>query len=90
MDERIRSFATQPNYGRGIPVLVSGYDLSPIALDILGVKARTVGREEVHVYNTAVLQELDNPDLTKKYHDHLVATTKFLALITEDREGVGG
>eukprot|EP00971_Amphidinium_carterae_P137719 2729727-Amphidinium_carterae.1 len=38
IDERIRMVSTQPNYGRGIPVLVSGYDLSPFALDILGVK----------------------------------------------------
>eukprot|EP00971_Amphidinium_carterae_P214327 4253611-Amphidinium_carterae.3 len=90
MDERIKSIATQPNYGRGIPVLVSGYELSPISLEILGVKARSVGREEVHLYNMAVLQELDNPDLTRRYNDHMVATTKFLTTITEKGEGVGG
>eukprot|EP00971_Amphidinium_carterae_P351547 6492160-Amphidinium_carterae.1 len=90
IDERIRMVKTQPNYGRGIPVLVSGYDLSPFALDILGVKGRSVGREEIHVYNMAVLRELDNPDLTKKYNDHIAATTKFLAMITDEEEGVGG
>eukprot|EP00971_Amphidinium_carterae_P330004 6462845-Amphidinium_carterae.1 len=65
IDDRIKMMSTQPNYGRGIPVLVSGYDLSPFALDILGVKGRLVGRDEVHVYNLAVLRELDNPELTK-------------------------
>eukprot|EP00971_Amphidinium_carterae_P080498 1592859-Amphidinium_carterae.1 len=78
---------TQPNYGRGIPVLVCGYDLSPFALDILGVKGRSVGREEIHVYNMAVLRELDNPELTKKYNNHIAATTKFLAMITDEEEG---
>eukprot|EP00971_Amphidinium_carterae_P067285 1331925-Amphidinium_carterae.1 len=90
IDERIRMVSTQPNYGRGIPVLVSGYDLSPLALDILGVKGRSAGREEIHIYNTAVLRELDNPELTKKYNDHTAATTKFLATITDEEEGVGG
>eukprot|EP00971_Amphidinium_carterae_P285511 5668827-Amphidinium_carterae.1 len=52
-DSRIKMVSTQPNYGRGIPVLVSGYDLSPFALDILGVKGRSAGREEIHTYNAA-------------------------------------
>eukprot|EP00971_Amphidinium_carterae_P211883 4204685-Amphidinium_carterae.2 len=81
MDERIKMMTTQPNYGRGIPVL---------PLDILGVKGRSVGRQEVHVYNLAVLRELNNPDLTKKYNDHMIATTKFLTTITDEGEGVGG
>eukprot|EP00971_Amphidinium_carterae_P164081 3252827-Amphidinium_carterae.6 len=64
MDDRIRRISTQPNYGRGIPVLVSGYELSPITLELLGHKARFVDREEAHRRNMAVLQELDNPDLS--------------------------
>eukprot|EP00971_Amphidinium_carterae_P090860 1798464-Amphidinium_carterae.2 len=55
MDARIKKIATQPNYGRGIPVL-----------------------------------ELDNSDLTKQYNNHMVATTKFLTVITGKEEGVGG
>eukprot|EP00971_Amphidinium_carterae_P268628 5329150-Amphidinium_carterae.4 len=90
IDERIKMVATQPNYGRGIPVLVSGYDLSPFALTILGIKGRTVGREEIHTYKTAVLRDLEDPELTKKYIDHIAATTKFLATIVEEGEGVGG
>eukprot|EP00971_Amphidinium_carterae_P319603 6352170-Amphidinium_carterae.1 len=89
-DKRIKMVSTQPNYGRGIPVLVSGYDLSPFALDILGVKGRSAGREEIHTYNAAVLKELDDPELTKRYSDHIAATTKFLAIITDEEDGVGG
>eukprot|EP00971_Amphidinium_carterae_P313811 6236892-Amphidinium_carterae.2 len=90
MDARIEKIATQPNYGRGIPVLVSGYELSPITLELLGFKARSVEIEEVHRHNMAVLQELDNPELTKQYNNHMATTTKFLAVITEKEDGVVG
>eukprot|EP00971_Amphidinium_carterae_P164393 3259213-Amphidinium_carterae.1 len=33
---------------------------------------------------------LDDPKLKKKYSDHIAATTKFLAVITEEEKGVGG
>eukprot|EP00971_Amphidinium_carterae_P143465 2842512-Amphidinium_carterae.1 len=34
MDERIQRMFDQPNYGRGIPVLISGYDLTPSVFDL--------------------------------------------------------
>eukprot|EP00971_Amphidinium_carterae_P274289 5443276-Amphidinium_carterae.6 len=90
MDARIEKIATQPNYGRGIPVLVCGYELSPITMELLGYKARSVEREELHRHNMAVLQELDNPALTKEYNNQMANTTKFLAVVTEKEDGVVG
>eukprot|EP00971_Amphidinium_carterae_P273195 5422089-Amphidinium_carterae.1 len=80
MDERIRSITTQPNYGRGIPVLVCGYDLSPMTLEILGMRAQDVRREEIHRHNMAI----------QRPHGSYQAATKFLTTVTEEGEGVGG
>eukprot|EP00971_Amphidinium_carterae_P208448 4135756-Amphidinium_carterae.4 len=63
MDLHLQKIFNQPNYGRGIPVLVSGWDLSNSTLNLLGARVHQMDLDDVHRHNVMVLQQLEDPEL---------------------------
>eukprot|EP00971_Amphidinium_carterae_P148917 2952428-Amphidinium_carterae.1 len=90
MDDRLYHIFTQPNYGRGVPVVMCGSELSVPTINLLAHHVQTFDREALHKHNMSVLQQLDDTTLGQSYQEHISKSADFLKLISEVAEGTQG
>eukprot|EP00971_Amphidinium_carterae_P163825 3248114-Amphidinium_carterae.1 len=85
MDDRLYDIFTQPNYGRGVPVVISGSELSGPTIDLLAYRVHKFDRDALHMHNLSVLQQLNDTTLVQSYQKHTSTSADFLKLISETR-----
>eukprot|EP00971_Amphidinium_carterae_P182356 3619044-Amphidinium_carterae.1 len=56
MDGRLYEIFTQPNYGRGVPVVICGSEVSGPTIDLLAHRVQNFERDDLHKHNLSVLQ----------------------------------
>eukprot|EP00971_Amphidinium_carterae_P031200 614029-Amphidinium_carterae.1 len=72
MDDRLQEIFTQQNYGRGVPVVICGSELSGPTIDILAHRVQNFGRDDLHKHNLSVLQQLGDVALVQSYQKHTI------------------
>eukprot|EP00971_Amphidinium_carterae_P143892 2851239-Amphidinium_carterae.1 len=90
MDGRLHEIFTQPNYGRGVPVVICGSELSGPTMDLLAHRVQIFERDDLHKHNLSVLQQLNDVTLVQSYQKHTSKAADFLKLISEETEGTQG
>eukprot|EP00971_Amphidinium_carterae_P283232 5622962-Amphidinium_carterae.1 len=90
MEDRLHEIFTQENYGRGVPVVICGKELSGPAKELLAQQVKTFDRDDLHRYNLSVLQQLTDVALVQCYQKHTVRAAKFMKKISEEQEETPG
>eukprot|EP00971_Amphidinium_carterae_P144769 2868584-Amphidinium_carterae.1 len=90
MKDRIDAMYDHVNYGRGIPVLVTGLQLTSEMSAMLGTNVTSMERDVWNKINSAAIRGLGVQDMCLKYQQHIEEMLLWLAKVENQVDRASG